>query len=101
MSPQDTKTKKPEMKWLKASPRAEEWMKVSARKSLWKKKPKPEAKKSDWPRRARPEAVLIKTNEGVSYAAILKDLESTSNLTNWVLQSMELGRYVLKKAEDG
>ena len=48
---------------------------MPARKSLRKKKPTPEAKKSDWPRRARPEAVLIKPTEGVSYAAILKDLK--------------------------
>ena len=48
---------------------------VPARKSLRKKKPKPEAKKPDWKRRARPEAVLIKLTEGVSYAAILKDLK--------------------------
>ena len=50
-------------------------MKVPARKSLRKKKPKPEAKKPDWPRRACLEAVLIKPTEGVSYTAILKDLK--------------------------
>ena len=75
MSPQDTAAKKPEMKRPKASPRVKECMTVSARKSLRKKKPKPDAKKPDWPKRARPEAVLIKPTEGVSYAAILKDLK--------------------------
>ena len=49
-------------------------MEVSVRKNLWKKKPKPKAKKPDWLKRTRPEAVLIKPTEGVSYAAILKDL---------------------------
>ena len=73
--PQDTATKKPEMKSPKASLREEEWMKVPAKKSLRKKKPKPETKKPDRPRRARPEEVLIKPTEGVSYAAILKDLK--------------------------
>ena len=63
------------MKRPKASPREKEWMKVPARKSLRKKKPKPEPKKLDWPRRAHPEAVLIKPTEGVSYAAISKDLK--------------------------
>ena len=60
VSPQDTASKKPEMKGLEASPRKEEWIKVPAMKRLRKKKPKPEAKKPDWPRRARLEAVLIK-----------------------------------------
>ena len=64
------------MKRPEASPREEEWMKVPTRKSRWKKMPKkPEAKKPNWPRRARAEAVLTKTTEGVSYAAILKDLK--------------------------
>ena len=75
MNPQDIAAKKPEMKRAKASPSEEEWMKILARKMLRKKKPKPEAKKPDWPRRTRPEAVLIKPTEGVSYAAILKDLK--------------------------
>ena len=75
MSPKDTAAKKPEMKRPKSSPREEEWMKVPARKSLRKKKPKPEVKKPDCPRRVRPEAVLIKPTMGVSYAAILKDLK--------------------------
>ena len=50
-------------------------MGVPARKNFLKKKPKAEAKKPDWPRRGRLEAVLIKPAEGVSYAAILKDLK--------------------------
>ena len=63
------------MKRPKASTKKEEWVKVPARKNLWKKKPKPEAKEPEWSRRACPEAVLIKLTEGVSYAAILKDLK--------------------------
>ena len=42
VSPQDTAAKKPEMKRPEASPREEEWMKVPARRSLRKKKPKPD-----------------------------------------------------------
>ena len=72
VSPQDTAAKKPEMKRPKASPREEEWIKVPPKKSLRKKKPKPEAKKPECLRRARSEAVLIKPTEGVSYAEHFK-----------------------------
>ena len=54
LGPQDTAAKKPEMKRPKASPREEEWMKVPARKSLRKKKPKPEAKKPDFAKACSP-----------------------------------------------
>ena len=50
-------------------------MEVPARKNLRKKNPKPEAKKPDWPRRGRPDEVQIKPVEGVSYAAIVKNLK--------------------------
>ena len=63
------------MKRPKTYTKEEKWVEVPARKNFRKKKPKPEAKKPDWPRHARPEAVLIKPDEGVSYAAILKDLK--------------------------
>ena len=42
-----------------------------------KKKTKMEAKKPERSRRARPEAVIVKPMEGVSYAAILKNLKSS------------------------
>ena len=72
MSPQDTAPKKPEVKRSKASTMEEQWVVVSARKNLWKQKPKPEVKK---PKHARLEAVLIKPPQEVSYADILKDFK--------------------------
>ena len=65
VSPQDTASKKPEIKRPKASPREEERMKVPAKKSLRKKKRKPEATKPDCLRRDCSEAMLIKPTEGV------------------------------------
>ena len=75
---------------VKASTKEEEWEEIPTTKNLQKQKPKPEAKKPEWPRRARPDAVLIKSTEGASYAAILKDLK------NWASLSRELGRRTLK-----
>ena len=54
-------------------------MEVLLRKDLRKKKLKPTPKKSERPKRARSEAVIIKPLEGVSYAAILKNLKSRVN----------------------
>ena len=74
VSPQETAARKPKEKSLRASSKEEEWVDVLTRKNLRKQKTKPGVKKLERPRRARPEAVLIKPAEGVSYAAILKDL---------------------------
>ena len=66
---------KPEVKRPKTSTKEEEWVEVPTKKNLRKKKPKSKVKRPEWPKRARPEAMLIMPAEGVSYAAILKDLK--------------------------
>ena len=75
MSPEKTVARKPEGKRLRAFIKKEECMDVPVGNNLQKQKPKPEAKKPEWPKRARREAMLIQPTEGVSYAAILKDLK--------------------------
>ena len=79
-SPEDPGNKKPEEKRPKASKHAEEWVEVSAKKGRRKKrKNKPEEKKPAQSEPPRSEAILIKPSEGVSYAAILKNLKSRVN----------------------
>ena len=72
--------KKPVEKGLRTSKQLEEWVEVPASRDLRKKKKlKPAPKKPERPKRARSEAVIIKPAEGVSYAAILKNLKSRVN----------------------
>ena len=82
-SPEETKTKKPAEKRAKDSKKEEEWVEVEVptRKDLRKNKmSEPENRRTERPKRARSEAVLIKPSEGISYAAILKNLKSRVNL---------------------
>ena len=70
---------KPVEKTSKTSKDQEEWMEVPLSKDLRKKKLKPSPKKLERPKRAHTEVVIIKPLEGVSYAAILKNLKSRVN----------------------
>ena len=66
-------------KRARTSRKEEEWVEVPAMKDFRKSKPKPETKKSERPKLARFKAVIIKSAEGISYAAILKNLKSHVN----------------------
>ena len=78
-SPEETKTKKPAEKRLKASNKEEQWVEVPNRKDLRKKKVKKPTRTPERPRRPRPEAVLIKPAEGMSYTSILRELKKRFN----------------------
>ena len=71
---------KPAEKRPKTSEHPQEWAEVPLRKGPRKKKSKTAPRKPERPKRARSEAVIIKPVEGVSYAAILKNLKSRVNL---------------------
>ena len=73
--------KKPVEKRPRTSEQPEEWVEVPARRDLRrkKKKLKPAPKKPERPKRARSEAVIMKPAEGVSSAAILKNLKRRVN----------------------
>ena len=71
---------KPIEKRPRTSKQSEEWVEIPARRDLWKKKKsKPAPKKPERPKRAHSEAIIINPAEGVSYAAILKNLKSRVN----------------------
>ena len=71
--------KKPKEKRPRASKQPQEWVEGPLREDLRKKKPKTATRERERPKRARSEAVLVKPSEGVSYAAILKNLKSRVN----------------------
>ena len=75
VSPEAMNPKKPEDKRPRTSKQPEEWVEVPLRKDLEKKKPKPALKKTERPKRGRSDVGITKTAEGVSYAAILKNLK--------------------------
>ena len=80
VSPEVRVAKKSVEKRPRTSKQPEDWVEVPARRDLRKKKKlKPLPKKPERPKRARSEAVIIKPAEGVSYAAILKNLKSCVN----------------------
>ena len=80
VSPEVKAAKQPVEKRPRTSKQPEEWVEVPARRDLRKKKKsKPAPKKPERPKRARSKAVIIKPAEGVSYAAILKNLKSRIN----------------------
>ena len=80
VSPEVRAAKKPVEKRPRTSKQLEEWVEVPTRRDLRKKKKsKPAPKKPERSKRARSEAVIIKPAEGVSYAAILKNLNSRVN----------------------
>ena len=72
--------KKPVENRPRKSKQPKEWVEVPPRRDhRKKKKSKPAPKKPERPKRPRSEAVIIKPAEGVSYAAILKNLKSRVN----------------------
>ena len=79
VSPEVTAANKPAEKRPKTSKNAQEWAEVPFRKGPRKKKSKRAPGKPERPKRAHSEAVIIKPVEGVSYAAILKNLKSRVN----------------------
>ena len=80
VSPEVRAAKKPVEKRPRTSKQPEEWVEVPTRRDLRKKKKsKPAPKKPERQKRARSEAVIIKPAEGVSYAAILKNLKNCVN----------------------
>ena len=78
-SPEVTAANKPAEKRPKTSKHPQEWAEVPPSKGPRKKKSKTAPRKLERPKRARSEVVIIKTVEGVSYSAILKNLKSRVN----------------------